>query len=622
MLPKRSKVLLVVPPFAAIDYPMLGPSILATTCRAKGIDAAVFYANLNFAAELGPELYTRISLSSLSLMAGEVLFKDQAFSRLRPAERSKQILKRYFDRHDTLAISNPQLPPLTLAELSTALNRTETFVNKTAEIIAAGEPSIVGFSSVFQQNLASIAIARALKHLLPGCVVVLGGANSSSPMGEALGTTVDTFDYIFSGEADHVFPNFVRGYVDENVLPHEQVLQCAPVEVLDETPIPIFSDFFEQLDTWRAQDRLLTLEASALPMETSRGCWWGAKRHCTFCGLNGTEMSYRAKTPNRILREFEDRVRTYRIKRFQITDNIMPVNFRKTVLPTLAERREDLQIFYEVKSNLKSDELDLFVQAGVRFIQPGIESFSSNILRLIDKGVSGTQNLCVLRDCSSRQIQVLWNMLVGIPGDSLEDYLAILELLPYIEHLQPPQACSPIVIDRYSPYHTNPGKYGIRSVAPFPAYNDLYPAPTNLRDLAYHFTGDYDSAYLSNATFRATFEAAVAEWIARWSKGRQPKLYAVQLDHQRLFVEDTRSGASEQRFSLDIDASYLLRFLRVPRRISDLTPDRLSSFEELVQRHLVVQHEGFYTSVVTEPEIGAALREPKERPTDMLARPA
>ena len=38
-------------------------------------------------------------------------------------------------------------------------------------------------------------------------------------------------------------------------------------------------------------------------METARGCWWDAKHHCTFCGLNGEFMGFRSKSPLRALAE-------------------------------------------------------------------------------------------------------------------------------------------------------------------------------------------------------------------------------------------------------------------------------------------------------------------------------
>src|SRR3954465_271775 len=40
-------------------------------------------------------------------------------------------------------------------------------------------------------------------------------------------------------------------------------------------------------------------------IETARGCWWGAKNHCTFCGLNGETMGFRAKSADRVMTEIE-----------------------------------------------------------------------------------------------------------------------------------------------------------------------------------------------------------------------------------------------------------------------------------------------------------------------------
>src|SRR5262249_9640089 len=36
-----------------------------------------------------------------------------------------------------------------------------------------------------------------------------------------------------------------------------------------------------------------------LLFETSRGCWWGERSHCTFCGLNGLTMNYHAMSPQK-----------------------------------------------------------------------------------------------------------------------------------------------------------------------------------------------------------------------------------------------------------------------------------------------------------------------------------
>jgi len=46
----------------------------------------------------------------------------------------------------------------------------------------------------------------------------------------------------------------------------------------------------------------------------------------------------------------------------------------------------NLQLFYEVKVNLRYDQLAMLRAGGVRAIQPGIESLSNQVLRLMKKG--------------------------------------------------------------------------------------------------------------------------------------------------------------------------------------------------------------------------------------------
>src|SRR6185295_14313660 len=60
-----------------------------------------------------------------------------------------------------------------------------------------------------------------------------------------------------------------------------------------------------------------------LLFETSRGCWWGEKAHCTFCGLNGQTMNYRAMSPQKALEQFE-KLFSYAAdcSRFSCVDNI------------------------------------------------------------------------------------------------------------------------------------------------------------------------------------------------------------------------------------------------------------------------------------------------------------
>ena len=89
------------------------------------------------------------------------------------------------------------------------------------------------------------------------------------------------------------------------------------------------------------------------PRETSRGCWWGEKRQCTFCGLNGGSIAFRAKPQERkVLPEISSAVSEFGVLDIIITDNILdPANF-ETLLPRLADAGWDLK-------NLLRGQVDL-----------------------------------------------------------------------------------------------------------------------------------------------------------------------------------------------------------------------------------------------------------------------
>jgi radical SAM superfamily enzyme YgiQ (UPF0313 family) len=63
------------------------------------------------------------------------------------------------------------------------------------------------------------------------------------------------------------------------------------------------------------------------------------------------------------------------------------MRYFRELLPLLAVADLDLSSFHEVKANLTRDQIRMLSEAGVNSIQPGIESFSTDLLRLMRKGV-------------------------------------------------------------------------------------------------------------------------------------------------------------------------------------------------------------------------------------------
>ncbi|HEY6249394.1 MAG TPA: RiPP maturation radical SAM C-methyltransferase, partial [Candidatus Angelobacter sp.] len=307
-----------------------------------------------------------------------------------------------------------------------------------------------------------------------------------------------------------------------------------------------YEDYFETLHA----SPLAHLISPGLLAETSRGCWWGEKSHCTFCGLNGTSMKFRSKSPQRVLDELAALSHRYGMRSFQLVDNILDMSYFKTVLPALAAASSKYSLFYETKANLKREQVRLLADAGVRWIQPGIESLDDNALRLIGKGNSALINLQLLKWSREFGIHVSWNILCGLPGESDLWYADMAEWLPAIFHLQPPSGVNRVRYDRFSPYHMRPGDFGL-ALHPSRAYNYVYALPReSLMRLAYSFE-DREPGHIHRGVHAGAgqqkLQEMVVEWNDRWC-ATKPVLN-VHDDGTRLQIFDTRPCALQQSWT-------------------------------------------------------------------------
>src|SRR5262249_13136216 len=196
---------------------------------------------------------------------------------------------------------------------------------------------------------------------------------------------------------------------------------------------------------------------------------------CTFCGLNPAIMASRVKDADKALADLRRLRGRYGRRLIDMTDNIMPMQYFKTLLPAIVREGLDLDIFYEQKSNLAQHQLRLLKQAGVNSIQPGIEALSTTLLRKMRKGVTGAQNLRLLRDCRSCGISTSWNLLFNFPGDADGEYEETLTLIRKLRHLSPPMGFLPVFFDRFSPYFREPDSFGITNLRPLDEYALAYP---------------------------------------------------------------------------------------------------------------------------------------------------
>ena len=66
-----------------------------------------------------------------------------------------------------------------------------------------------------------------------------------------------------------------------------------------------------------------------------------------------------------------------------------------------------------------------------------------------------------------------WNLLCGFPGEKNEDYEAMVEILPFISHLEAPKAFFNIAYHKSSIYERNRAEYGLQ-LEPLHTYQYVY----------------------------------------------------------------------------------------------------------------------------------------------------
>src|SRR5215831_5367801 len=539
-------VVLVSMPFMDVDRPSIQLGLLKSLALAHGFPARTFHANLSFANQIGVDYY-RLLAEHRGHMVGEWLFSLEAFPGAAPDPDSRMVEELAGD------LSYLDLPQDELRERLTRTRHVDvpSYLEALLDTFPWDEAAVVGFSSTFQQNTASFALARRLKQRYPHIFTVFGGANFDGEMGPELVRTVDCIDAAVIGEGDDSFPRLLGALAagaDPGAVPGVAVRvdgqvrltpPLPPADRLDELPVPDYGEYFALAEELGIIPRT-GYRKVWVPIETARGCWWGAKHHCTFCGLNGETMRFRSKSPRRVLAELAEQARRYRSFQFEAVDNILDPRYLRSLLPVLVESETDYEFFYEVKANLGREQLKLMAQAGVTSLQPGIESLSSHVLGLMRKGVRAVQNVDLLRWSQYYGIDVSWNLLWGFPGETEQDYAEQAAVIPHLLHLRPPEVANRIWLERFSPLFTGQGGCQFHDRTPERSYGYVYPDGVDLERVAYFF--DYQAEGGLPDTAYQDVRRAVAEWSKAWQADEPPVLTYWSAPHFVQIYDQRRRG--------------------------------------------------------------------------------
>ena len=546
----KARLELVNMPFSFSKYPSIQLGTLSALLKSQGIPVDCHHLNVRFAHKIGVPLYEMIC--EKRALFGEWLFSYLLFRDNPKRTEYPKVFKPVFEqiaRQSGHSIAY-------FEEMATKI--APQFLTWALTAIDWGQYTLVGFTSTFDQNVASLTMAKLIKDLYPNVTIIFGGANYDGEMGMEYFRAFPFIDHVVVGEGEVAFPALARQVLGKrsNDVPEgvayrqDGQLRLTPNRALfsdfSKTGPPDYDDYYHLLaelgGAAQGLDRILLYEGS-------RGCWWGEKHHCTFCGLNAQSMKFRAKSPEQVAQEMTYLSHRYDTARFRLVDNIIDMTYIDQLFGKFAANHCDLDVFIETKSNLHKNQIRTLAVGGVKCMQPGLESLSLTQLKAMDKGVTPIQNIVCLKWSFYYRISVSWNILLGFPGETNEDYLRQIDLIPSLLHLQPPEATGKFWLERFSPYHARPHEYGVRMTGPGLAYEYIYDArQVDLQKIAYDFEYELENWPVDPHIYQELV-AAVEGWQRLHASNDKPFLYySKALDYVTVYDGRNPKAPSRRRY--------------------------------------------------------------------------
>ena len=263
------------------------------------------YLDLDFAEQIGLEDYLWLADAFGFVLGGERLFAKHFFGDDQlPAD------EQYY--REILLRADPEFGLEQRTEYEEIERQIPAFLDHALASCDWRQYEIVGFTSSFQQTMPSLCLARRIKQLRPDVKIVLGGAACDSEMGTERSGSFRWWTTSSSVKPTSRFPRWCgksspayrcscrrewrRGRACADLPPRSLLRRRQSPRLdrgsfcnLDDLPYPDFDDYFDRLHRSPLSGQLDPI----FFFETSRGCWWGQKHHCTFCGLNGRCLTYR-----------------------------------------------------------------------------------------------------------------------------------------------------------------------------------------------------------------------------------------------------------------------------------------------------------------------------------------
>lgn len=633
MTTSEMDICFVALPFNPIERPMISFGLLQAILKKDNIKATTLYYNLDFAEKIGAKNYHIMSQFAYFLF-GEWVFSKYLYS---DTVNSDAYLKSF---HELIKHSKTKPLPLfyDTEYLSKLRNKAQRFLKETAEdVIKQYNPKVVACSSIFDNLIACVSFFKLVKELAPETVTLMGGPNCQGEMGKNTHKIFPSVDYVISGYAENVITSLCRNILMYGKdMPADEVPDQVFAPILRETgyenngkslesqkninlheiPVPDYDDYFSKLNS------PISLKKSifpGLPIESSRGCYW---RKCTFCGLK-QDFAYRKKNWEQVYHEIITLTSKHKTKMVMFCDNDVHFNKLTGMLDKLTDEHLGVQMWAEIRVELKKEHLRKMKEAGAAWIQVGIESLNDNFLDCMRKGSTMLQNIQIIKWARQYGIHITYTLMYDFPFEKDKWYGELGDNLPLLVHLQPPRGMTKLRFDRFSDYYMNQSKYGLDLNA-LKVYSYIYPYDQETIDgFAYYFEDKKSHRSGKNPILHYLFGnptknfSKVNNIVLDWMKNfysEAPFSLMYEITGDGIAIHDTRPGAFKNDFLLKKLEGEVLLFTDEARSVDEIhikfgnvyrAADVDDAVRSLIDKKVALKHKNKILALALEPPLPA-----------------
>jgi radical SAM superfamily enzyme YgiQ (UPF0313 family) len=279
---------------------------------------------------------------------------------------------------------------------------------------------IFGFSTICSSYPLTLRIAREIKRTHPNATIILGGPQATVVDVHTL-TAFPFIDLIVRGEAEETLPLLLDAISSRNT--YEAIpgitfrrgtdivrnINAAVIDDLDRLPMPAFHLYPE------------LKECHYVPLELGRGCPFA----CSFCSTNDFfRRNFRVKSPQRLIEQMRMIKETYGIATFDLIHDMFTVDRKKVAAfcEALLEAGEKFSWNCSARTDCVDDELiALMAKAGCRGIFFGIETGSSRMQKIVNKGLDLSDAMLRIKCNNKHRIKTAVSLITGFPEETKED---------------------------------------------------------------------------------------------------------------------------------------------------------------------------------------------------------